>query len=110
MKIYFSSAELARSCNDDAERLRIYGPGLASALHRRLGEMAAAGHLAELRRVPAARLRADPGRDAGALLVALDQGADLRVRPSEEPLPTLFDGRLDELRVKELLVSEVAVA
>ena len=110
LKIVFMSAELARSCNDDEERLRVYGPQLAPMLRRRLCEISAAGHLAELRSLPAARLRADPVRQDGWLLVALGRWADLRVRPREEPLPTLSDGRLDEVRIRELLVSEVAVA
>lgn len=109
LKIIFGSAELARSCNEDRERLRVYGSHLAPALRRRLCEIAAAGHLAELHSVPAARLRADPARPGGWLLVALGRSADLRVRPREEPPPRLSDGRLDEVEIRELLVSDVAV-
>jgi addiction module HigA family antidote len=109
LKIIFGSAELARSCNEDRERIRAYGPRLAAALRRRLCDIAAARHLAELRSVPAARLRADPEQADGWLLVALGQLADMRVRPSQEPPPRLSDGRLDEMRIRELLVSDVAV-
>lgn len=110
MRVYFASSELALSCNDDAERLRTFGPQLAPILLRRLCEIASAGHLAALRLMPAARLRDDPGDERGGLLITLRRGADLRVRPGEDPAPTLLDGRLDESRVKELLVTEVAVA
>ncbi len=110
MEITFGSADLARTCNDDAERLRFYGPELAATIRRRLCEIDAAAHLAELRSLPAARLRPDPRRNDGALLVALGRSADLRVRPQEEAPPVLLDGRLDELRVRGLLVFDVAVA
>lgn len=110
MRVYFASFELARSCNDDAERLRAFGPQLAPVLLRRLCEIASVGHLAALRLMPAARLRDDPGADGRGLLITLGRGADLRVRPGEDPAPTLLDGRLDESRVEELLIAEVAVA
>jgi hypothetical protein len=110
LKITFGSIELARSCNDDQERLRVYGPKLATALRRRLCQIEAAGNLAELRSVPATRLRADPTSPEGWLLIGLPQSADLRVRPCEESPPRLSDGRLDEVRIQELLVSEVIVA
>jgi hypothetical protein len=109
VKIFFSSVELARRCDDEPASERVYGRALASVLHRRLGEMVAATHLAMLRRIPAARLRPDPGQEGG-LLVALGQGADLRVRPGNEPTPVLLDGNLDEEKVTELFVAEVAVA
>jgi proteic killer suppression protein len=110
LRIIFGSVELAHSCNDDQERLRVYGPELANALRRRLCQIEAAGHLAELRSVPAARLRADPTSPEGWLRVGLRQSADLRARPREEPPPRLSDGRLDEVRIHELLVSDVIVA
>jgi hypothetical protein len=105
LKITFASAELARSCNEDQERLRTYGPKLAAVLRRRLCEIRAAGHLAELRSIPAARLHPDPTRPGGFLLVPLGQVGELRVRLGEEP--RLSDGHLDEVRIRELLVSDV---
>lgn len=113
LKIVFGSAELARSYNSDTERLRIYGAGLAPVLRRRLGEIAAAGHLGELRSVPATELRVDPTGSGGPgdwLLVSLDRSADLRVRPRDDPAPVLADGRLDEVAVLDLLVGAVAMA
>jgi plasmid maintenance system killer protein len=107
LRIIFESAELARRCNEDHERLQAYGPKLASALRRRLGEITAAEHLAELRSVPAARPRTDPVREDGSLLIMLRESADLRVRLRPEPPPRLGDGRLDEAAIRELLVSDV---
>lgn len=107
MKIIFGSAELARRCNDDQERLQVYGPKLAATLRRRLCQISVAAHLAELRTVPAARLRDDPERPEGWLLLALRERTDLRIRPREDPLPRLGDGRLDEVGIRELLVADV---
>lgn len=87
----------------------MYGPKLATAIRRRLCQIEAAGHLAELRSVPAVRLRAAPTGPEGWLLVGLPQSADLRVRPCAEPPPRRGDGRLDEARIHELLVSGVIV-
>ena len=108
MKIAFSSADLALSCNLDEMRLRTYGPQLAPVLRRRLGEIAAADHLGELRSVPAARLRPDPALPGAWMLVALGNAADLRVRPGQQPPPVLADGRLNEFEVRELLIAAVA--
>ncbi|MGI5223755.1 hypothetical protein [Actinoallomurus sp. CA-142502] len=109
MKVFFCSTDLARRCADEATSERTYGRALASVLHRRLGEMVAATHLAMLRRIPAARLRSDPAQEGG-LLVALGEGADLRVQLRSGLVPLLLDGSLDEQKVTELLVTEVAVA
>lgn len=110
MKIFFASFELARVCNDDQERVHMYGEPLASRLRQRLGEISAAAHLADLRRLPAAQIRHDSMSLDGSMLIALGRVADLRVRPRYDLLPILPDGRLDEIEVRELLVAAVAVA
>lgn len=110
MKIFFASSELARVCNDDRERVRVYGEPLASRLRQRLGEISAAPHLADLRRFPAVQLRSDSTCMDGSILVALGRVADLRVRPRYDPLPILPDGQLNEVEVRELVVAAVAVA
>lgn len=110
MKIFFASSELARVCNDDQERVHVYGEPLASRLRQRLGEISAVPRLVDLRRLPAARLRHDSTSLDGSMLIALGRVADLRVRPRYDPLPILPDGRLDELEVRELVVAAVAVA
>jgi hypothetical protein len=110
VKIFFVSSELARICNDDQERVHVYGEPLASKLRQRLGEISAVRHLADLRRLPAARLRHDATSVDGSMLIALGRVADLRVRPRYDPLPILPDGRLDEIEVRELVVAAVAVA
>jgi hypothetical protein len=103
VEISFVDGDLARACNEDAVRTRRFGPVVAPVLRRRLAELAAAAHLAELRRLPQARVRQYAG---GLLLVALGPTADLHLRPRDDP-PPLADDRLVEWAVKALLVTDV---
>lgn len=103
VKISFVDAELALACNDDALRAKRFGPVLAPVLRRRLAELAAASHLAELRGLPQARLRRRPG---GLLLVALGPTADLRLRPGGDPPPPPEEAPVDRA-VTALLVTDV---
>ncbi|TKA00509.1 hypothetical protein FCI23_42620 [Actinacidiphila oryziradicis] len=107
MKILFGDGEVARICNDDDVRRSRYGPALASTIRRRLGEISAVTHLAELRRLPATRLRRHPDRGDGYLLISLGATADLLVRPRDDPAPALPDGRLDEHAVRALVVTAI---
>ncbi|MFF1519725.1 hypothetical protein [Streptomyces sp. NPDC058305] len=106
MQIFFVDGELARSCNDDAIRTRRFGGDVAPLLRRRLAEISAATHLAELRRLPQARLR---GHQDGRLLVALGPTADLHLRPRDDP-PPMADGQLIEWAVRSLLITSVQLA
>ncbi|MFD3375819.1 MULTISPECIES: hypothetical protein [unclassified Streptomyces] len=109
LKILFGDGELARICNDDDVRRSQYGPALASAIRRRLGEISAVAHLAELRRLPAARLRHHPTRGNGYVLISLGPAADLLARPRDAPTLVLPDGRLDEQAVRALVVTEIVL-
>ncbi|MFD3456990.1 hypothetical protein ACFWVC_33045 [Streptomyces sp. NPDC058691] len=106
MEIFFVDGELARSCNDDVIRARRFGAVVAPVLRRRLSEISAAAHLADLRRLPQARLR---GHADGQLLVALGPTADLHLRPRDDPAP-MNDGDLVEWAVRSLLVTGVQLA
>ncbi|MGW4420482.1 hypothetical protein [Streptosporangium sp. NPDC004631] len=107
MKILFGDGEVARVCIDDDVRRSYYGPALTATIRRRLGKIAAVTHLAELRRLPAARLRYHPGSGSGYLLISLGTTANLLVRPRDDPAPTLADGRLDEHTVHDLVVTAI---
>jgi hypothetical protein len=106
VEICFVDSDLARACNDDAGRAQRFGPVVALVLRRRLAEIAAAVHLAELRRLPQARLRGDAD---GRLLVALGPTTDLHLRARDDP-PRLADGQLIEWAVQALLVTDVQLA
>lgn len=103
MKISFVDAELALACNDDALRTKRFGPVLAPVLRRRLAELAAAAHLADLHRLPQARLRRRPG---GLLLVALGPTADLHLQSGGDPQPSPGEDPADRA-VTTLLVTDV---
>ena len=107
MKIFFVDEVLAKSCNDDDVRERRFGPVLSVVLRRRLAQIDAAEHLAELRRIPAIRLRTFSN---DKLTVALGTAADLQMRPRDDPPPRLDDGSLHEGAVRTLLITDVLLA
>jgi plasmid maintenance system killer protein len=109
VEISFVDVEVARTCNDDDLRVRRYGPALAAVLRRRLAEIDAAAHLADLARLPAARLRAHPD-DLHLLLVSLGPTADLHLRPRAAPLPHQPDGTLHFTDVRAVLVTDIQLA
>ena len=107
VKIFFVNEALARSCNDDAVRERRFGTPVAQVLRRRLAQIDAAEHLAELRHIPAIRLRAFAD---DKLTVALGATADLQMRPRDDPPPRLEDCSLYEHAVRTLLITDVLLA
>ncbi|MFE6829081.1 hypothetical protein [Streptomyces sp. NPDC057690] len=107
--IAFDDAELARVCNSDAARRARFGPEAAAALHRRLGQMAAADHLADLHRLAAARLRPDPADSGVSRIVSLGDHGHLVVRPRDDPPAAHLDGTLDEHSVRALIVTAIAI-
>ena len=107
--IGFVDAELGRVCNSEGARRARFGPDAAVALHRRLGEMAAAAHLADLRHLVAARLRPGPPEDRFARLISLGVYGDLLVHPRDSPPVLDQDGLLDEHSVRALIVTAVTI-
>ena len=110
MDIAFCDEELARVCCNDLERERVHGPELGGAIRRRLGQLDAAAHLADMRKVPAARMRSAASPCDGSILLAVSPAADLVVRPRDDPAPARADGSLDEHSVKAVLVTAIAMA
>jgi hypothetical protein len=107
--IVFNDAELARICNSDAARRARYGPEAAVTLHRRLGQMAAADHLADLHHLAAAQLRPGPTDSGVSRIVSLGDHGYLVVRPRDDPPATHRDGSLDERSVRALIVTAIAI-
>ena len=109
MDIVFGDAELARVCNSSTARQERYGPVASATLLRRLGQMAAAARLSDLRLLAAARIRACPGDERLGRLIALAGRDHLTVRPRDDPPATLADGALDERAVRALIVTAVTI-
>ncbi|MCX4561686.1 hypothetical protein OHA02_36600 [Streptomyces phaeochromogenes] len=109
MDIAFVDSELGRTCNSEAARRARYGMEAAATLHRRLGEMAAAAHLADLRNVAAARLRSGPPDDRFARLISLGVYGELLVHPRDSPPVLDQDGLLDEHSVRALIVTAITI-
>ncbi|WP_329611916.1 hypothetical protein OG244_38885 [Streptomyces brevispora] len=107
--IAFDDAELARVCNSDAARRARFGTEAAVTLHRRLGQMAAAGHLADLHRLAAAQLRPDPANRGASRIVSLGDHGHLVVRPRDAPPAAHRDGTLDKHSVRALIVTAIAI-
>ncbi|MDX3637137.1 MULTISPECIES: hypothetical protein [Streptomyces] len=108
--IAFDDAELARVCNSDAARRARFGPEAAATLHRRLGQMAAAAHLADLRHLAAACLRPGPPGDRLARLISLGVHGDLLVHPRDAPHALGRDGTLDEHAVRALIITAITLS
>ncbi|MER6162856.1 hypothetical protein ABT147_46575 [Streptomyces sp. NPDC001868] len=90
VNIAFDDAELARVCNSDAARRARFGPEAAATLHRRLGQMAAADHLADLHRLAAARLRPDPADNGVSRMSRSETTATSSYAPATtRPPPTV---------------------
>ncbi|WP_326806084.1 hypothetical protein OIE49_36765 [Streptomyces sp. NBC_01788] len=107
VEIVFEDAELARVCNNGPARRDRLGPDGATTLLRRLGQMSAAHHLADLRHIAATRLRPAANGDCFTLLVSLGDHGDLVVRPRDDPPDTLDDGTLNEHAVRGVIVAAI---
>lgn len=101
MDITFEDAELARVCNSDAARRARFGAEAATVLLRRLGEMAAAACLADLRHLASARLRTYSAANGSTHLIAVEGHGDLVVRTGGDPprRPRRNPGRTRRARV-----------
>ncbi|MFC9643592.1 hypothetical protein ACFTZF_34380 [Streptomyces mirabilis] len=107
MEIVFEDAGLAHACNNGSARRARFGDEGSTALLRRLGQMSAAYHLADLRHVAAARLRPASNGDCFTLLVSLGPHGDLVVRPRDDPPTTHDDGTLNEHAVRAVIVTAI---
>lgn len=95
MRVEFKTEQLRKVCESEKEMARKYGAEGAKKLRRRLAEIEAAPTLADLKRVPQARLHPLTKDRAGQWSVALDGGRRLCFDPRPVPVPTLKDGGVD---------------
>lgn len=106
MDIGFQSAKLKDLCNDIKLRRRAFGERTSKLLGRRLDELRAAGSLADVAKLPAARCHELKGPRLGQLAVDLDHPRRLIFEPAD-PRPVREDGGLDWPKVTSVVVIEV---
>jgi len=106
LDIEFANDRLARDMNDDKRAGRKWGAVRASALRKRLDDMAAADTLADLRKTPG-RCEELVGNRAGTLSVRLDKNYRLIFAPANDPIPSRQDGGIDWSGVTRVRILEV---
>jgi len=93
-------------CNDVKSRQRAFGERTSRVLGRRLDELCAAGSLADVGKLPAARCHELKGPRVGQLAVDLDHPRRLIFEPAGPP-PLREDGGLDWSKVTSVVIIEV---
>lgn len=106
MDITFQSEKLRGICNDGKLRQRTFGERTSKILGRRLDELRAAGSLADVAKLPAARCHELKGERVGQLAVDLDHPRRLIFEPAD-PRPSRDDGGLDWSKVTSIIVIEI---
>lgn len=94
MDVEFDDAKLARICNDERRMVQKFGKVRAKRLGMRLGMLANASNLEELRHAPG-RLHEMSANRAGQFSLDLDHPYRLFFRPTDNPPPQRADGGTD---------------
>lgn len=95
-----------KDCASDGRGVRRFGPEQWAVLRRRLGVLAAAPTLADVRGTPG-RLHALADNRSGHYALDLRGATRLVFRPDHEPVPVLDAGGIDKTRVTAVVITEV---
>ncbi len=95
MRISFRSSKFEKECNEYRQLVRRQGDRRAKLIALRLGQLAAAANLEELRALPQVRCHELLHNRAGQISVDLDQPYRLIFESVTEPAPVKADGGLD---------------
>jgi plasmid maintenance system killer protein len=106
LDIRFQSEKLRSVCNDVTLRQRTFGERTSKVLGRRLDDFRAAGSLAHVAKLPAARCHELKGERVGQLAVDLDHPRRLVFEPAD-PRPLRDDGGLDWSKVTSIIIVEI---
>lgn len=104
--IGFTNAKLAKLCNSEDKLRGKYGPDLARAIQRRLGQIAAADSLAAMKLLPGNCHALSANLD-GLIAISLIGKERLVFRPDHDPLPELASGGLDWSKVTKIVVEGI---
>ncbi len=107
MEISFYTTKVQRACSSEDRMRKKWGVKTAKKLKQRFAELAAASSLADIDKLPAAKLHPLKGDRRGQL--AVDAGGALRLvfKPYHDPIPTRGDGSLDLSGVTSVAVLDV---
>ncbi|MFZ2488409.1 MAG: killer suppression protein [Anaerolineae bacterium] len=103
MDIAFGSTKLQKTLNTQALLVKAHGPKRAQRIRQRLDDMAAAGCLQEMERLPG-RCHELKGNRAGQLALDLDHPYRLIFKPDHDPVPIKSDGGLDWQAVTSVVI------
>lgn len=107
MNITFASRKFQKTCEDQKERTRTYGPERAKLLALRLSQLRAAANLEVMRTLPQVRCHELTNNRKGQLAVDLKHPYRLIFEPANDPIPTKPDGGLDWTQVTAINILEV---
>ncbi|ESU34097.1 hypothetical protein G3A_02845 [Bacillus sp. 17376] len=107
MDIYYTSNKLAKICNDQSLMDRKWGVDNAKKIRRRLNELAAANHLAEIPHTPPPRRHQLTGKKAGQFAVDIQQPQRIIFEPDHDPVPLSEDGGMDLTKITSIIILEV---
>ena len=102
----WASRRLAKDCETDESGTRRFGPEQWQVIRRRLGVLAGAPTLADVRGAPG-RLHPLTGNRGGQFALDLRGATRLVFEPDHDPTPTLPTGGIDEAKVTAIQIVEV---
>lgn len=106
MEISFAKSRLQKTCESKSALQRKHGEGCAKKLMTRLGELAAAETLEEMRSMPGSCHELDADRK-GQLAIELSDGKRLLFEPAQDPVPEKEDGGLDWAAIEAIRITQI---
>lgn len=103
MKIYFSSDQMAKIFNHEANLQKKYGH-LAKKIQQRMFELKAGNTLSEISHLPPSRRHKLGNNRKDQWAVDLNRNYRLAFKPCNDPIVLLDDGSVDLTRVTEILI------
>ncbi len=104
MELTFASEELCQQCSKRSTCLEIFGSGRATLVIRRLGQMRAPAHLAELLRFQGGYFLRLKGRHRNSFAAIIATNSRFIFEPASHPIPVLASGAVDCLHVTALRI------
>ena len=107
MHITFKTRKLKRTCESETLSNRAWGVRQAAVVRLRLAQLAAAGDLGVMEKIPGARLHELKGNRAGQFAVDGVHPHRIVFVPEHDPVPTLPDGGTDRGQVTAIRILAV---